>query len=156
MVSSWVGSAASLNKPDPNADPATVRIVAALAGLLAAVGYADRRFTEPELQHVRKILTRVEGLSRSGTEAIMDVLRTDAPEASDIHMHHFARELFELTDREFRLDMLDMLLDLAAADNDVTFAETTYLRQVTSSLGLSPDDYNISQDRHREKLSILR
>jgi uncharacterized tellurite resistance protein B-like protein len=140
----------------PNADPAAVRIIAALAGLLAAVGYADRRFTEPELQHVRKILARVEGMSRSGTESIMEVLRTGAAEASDIHMHHFARDLRELTDREFRLDVLDMLLDLAAADDEVTFAETKYLRQVTSSLGLSPDDYNISQDRHRDKLSVLR
>ena len=140
----------------PGADRTTVRIVAALAGLLAAVGYADRNFSEPELRQVRKTLARIEGLGRDGEEAIIQVMHGWAAEASEIYMHHFARELHALTDRETRLEVLDMLLDLAAADGTITFAETTYLRQVTASLGLSLPDYNASQQRHRDKLSVLR
>jgi len=147
---------AAVRKHLPQADDDTVRIVASFAGLLAAVGYADQSFCQEEQRHVRKILGRIHGLDHLAVEALLDVLRAEAPEASAIHMHQLARDLRELTDRDTRLEMLDAFVDLAAADNDLSYAETRYLRQLTTSLGLDASDYNASQHRHRDKLSILR
>lgn len=140
----------------PEADPVTIRIVTAITGLLGAVSYADLVLKPDEEDHIRQVLSRVNGLDPHAVESLLNVVRAEAPEASQIHMHQLARELRELTERELRLEVLDSLVDLAAADNDLNFEETRYLRQVTSALGLDPDDYNTSQQRHRDKLSVLR
>jgi tellurite resistance protein len=50
---------------------------------------------------------------------------------------------------------LDVLVDLAAADGELSLAETDLLRRTTAALGLSPDEYLASQARHRDKLKVL-
>ncbi len=146
----------TVRKTMPGADSDTVRTVAALAGLLAAVAYADGHFSSPEHAHVRDVLSQVKGLGATGVDAICTVLMERAAEASTVHMYGLARELRELTDRDTRLEILNMLVDLAAADDVLSLSETNYLRQLASSLGLSPADYNASQARHRAKLSVLK
>jgi uncharacterized tellurite resistance protein B-like protein len=72
-----------------------------------------------------------------------------------LHSHTFARELKELTEPHVRVEILDVLVDLAAADGEISLPEVNQLRQITSSLGLSQQDYNASQQRHRDKLTSL-
>jgi uncharacterized tellurite resistance protein B-like protein len=59
-------------------------------------------------------------------------------------------------DIELRREMLDVLVDLGAADGELSLAETDLLRRTTSALGLTPEDYLASQTRHRDKLKLLR
>jgi hypothetical protein len=35
-------------------------------------------------------------------------------------------------------------------------SETNLLRRIARALGLSDDEYNVSQARHRQRLSVLR
>jgi uncharacterized tellurite resistance protein B-like protein len=139
-----------------NADEATVRIVAAITGLLGTVAYADRHYAPAEEQRIRDELRRVEGLGPSSVEAICAVLREHIAEVSTIEAPVYARELKDLADRELRLLVLDALVDVAAADDEILVAETNLLRLTATALGLSQDDYNASQMRHREKLKVLR
>jgi uncharacterized tellurite resistance protein B-like protein len=48
------------------------------------------------------------------------------------------------------------LLEVAAADHEITHNEVTVLRQLTTALGLEQADYNTAQEKHRAKLSALR
>jgi len=140
----------------PEADDDTARVVAALGGLLAAVAYADRNYSTDEEAVVRKLLARVNGMTPAGVDAICDAMRRHVVEASTVGMLRFTRELRELGDAELRREVLDALVDLAAADGRVTMNETNVLRQITTSLGLSQLDYNDAQARHRDRLSILK
>jgi uncharacterized tellurite resistance protein B-like protein len=138
------------------ADDETVRIVAAIAGLLANVAYADRKYAPAEEQHIRGELGRIEGLGPSGVDAICALLRDHIAAISAVEAPVHARNLLDLADRDLRLRVLDALVDLAAADNEITVAETNTLRLTVKALGLSQDDYNASQARHREKLAVLK
>src|SRR3954468_125064 len=140
----------------PAADDETVRVVAALGGLLAAAAYADRDYSSEEETVVRTLLARVNGITAAGIDAVCDAIRRHVVEASTVGIPRFTRELRELGDTELRREVLDALVDLAAADGRITMNETNLLRQITTSLGLSQDDYNDSQARHRERLSILK
>jgi uncharacterized tellurite resistance protein B-like protein len=131
-------------------------IVAAIAGLLATVAYADRRYDPIEEQRIREELGRVEGLTAAGVDAICEVLREHVVDISTIEAPVYARELLLLADRELRLQVLDALVDLAAADDQITVAETNVLRLTATALGLTQQDYNVSQARHRDKLKVLR
>ncbi|HMI86583.1 MAG TPA: TerB family tellurite resistance protein [Polyangiaceae bacterium] len=137
-------------------DEETVRIVVAMAGLLGTVAYADRRYGPEEEQRIRQELERVEALTPSGIDAVCAALREHIVDISTIEAPFYARELLTLTDRDLRLQVLDALVDLAAADNEITVVETNLLRLTASALGLTQDDYNACQARHKDKLAVLR
>ena len=137
-------------------DDVTIRIVVAIAGLLGTVAYADRRFAPEEEQHIRQELDRVQALTPAGVDAVCTALREHIVEISTIEAPFYARELLALADRDLRLQVLDALVDLAAADNEITVTETNLLRLTATALGLTQDDYNACQARHRDKLAVLK
>jgi uncharacterized tellurite resistance protein B-like protein len=138
------------------ADDETVRIVAAMAGLFGAVAYADCNYAQVEEQRVRLELGRVEGLTAHGVDAICAALRERVGEIAAVEAPVHARNLLDMADRDLRLHVLDALVDIAAADDEITVAETNTLRLTAQALGLSQADYNASQARHRDKLAVLR
>jgi uncharacterized tellurite resistance protein B-like protein len=140
--------------PDATDDSASV--VAAVAGLLLQVAYEDRPYLDSEEAHIRAELARVEGLRPGGADAICAVLRQHAPVIATIEAREYARTLADRTDKEFRLGVLDMLVDVAAADDSISVVETNLIRRVAERLGLSQNDVNVSQTRHRDKIAALR
>lgn len=138
----------------PEADPATVRIVAAISGLLACVAYSDRALNEAERTHLLEVLGRVHGMRVEGAEAICGLLEQHLTQLTVINPHSYTRSLRELTDREMRLEVLDVLVDIGAADGELSFSETQLLRRLTGALGLDQQDYNTAQTRHRDRLSL--
>jgi uncharacterized tellurite resistance protein B-like protein len=139
----------------PEADENTQRVVTAIAGLLAMVAYADRDFSDAEKETMRVELTRVHGLDRPGVDAVLAVLSEDIQPIVANGDHGWVRDLRELTHREQRVEILDVLLELAAADGVIDHAEVNYLRRLATQLGLEQSEYNAAQARHREKLGLL-
>ncbi|HEX6276936.1 MAG TPA: TerB family tellurite resistance protein [Polyangiaceae bacterium] len=134
----------------------SVLVVVALAGLLGAVAYADRSYTESEEAQVRAELARVHGMPPAAVDVVCAALRRHIVQISSVEVPRYCRVLRELGDRELRTEVLEVLVDLAAVDGVITTAETNLLRQVTTALGLSQSDYNDAQARHRERLSALK
>jgi uncharacterized tellurite resistance protein B-like protein len=139
----------------PEADEETVLVVAAIAGLLGAVAYADRTYGPDEEARVRSELSRVHGMTPPGIEAVCTVLRAHIVEMSTVQAPRHARLLLELCDRELRVEVLDTLVELAAADGTIDTAEVNALRLLTNALGLTQHDYNDAQAKHRARLKVL-
>ncbi len=135
-----------------DADDDTVRIVAAISGLLACVAYSDREIHDQERAQLRDVLSRVHQMNAAGAEAICELLERHMTELTVVNPQAYTRTLRELTDREMRLEVLDVLLDLGAADGELSFEETQLLRRFTNALGLEQQDYNAAQARHRDRL----
>lgn len=140
----------------PAADDETVRVVTAIAGLLSAVAYADRDYSEQEDARLRSELRRIDGMTEDGVRAIGAALRKHVVEIATVQVPRYARVLVELADRELRKEVLESLVELSAADGEISHAETNVLRQLTTSLGLSQADYNEAQQQHRDRLAVLR
>ena len=140
----------------PGADDATVSIVTAVAGLLAGVAYADRDFSPAEAEKVQAELGRIQGVSPAGARAVSAALRAHVLELSATQAPRYTRALRELADRELRVEVLRVLVELAAADGAITQDEVNHLRRTTTALGLDQDDYNAVQALFRDKLSSLR
>lgn len=136
----------------PAADADTVAVVSACAGLLAVVAYADREFSAVERERVRHQLETVSGIGAGGASAVAAVLEAHVVELSTVHATRFTRVLKELGDRELRLHVLEMLVELCAHDEQLRQAEVVLLRQTAASLGLEQEDYNRLQAAHAHKL----
>jgi uncharacterized tellurite resistance protein B-like protein len=168
MFGRWLRSAPSTPAPGaadlhaairehlPQADAETVRVVTAIAGLIGAVAYADRNYTPEEEAQLRSELGRIHGMTDHGIDAVCSLLRLHIVEVATVQVPRYARELRELADLELRLEVLELLVDVAASDGVITQQETNVLRQLATSLGLTQQDYNSAQARHRDKLSALK
>jgi uncharacterized tellurite resistance protein B-like protein len=140
----------------PQADTETVQIVAASAGLLACVAFADRDYSAAEETRIHDLLTTIEGIDDEGASTILRTLRSHARSFSTVQAPRFCRTLREHGDRDLKVHVLELLVEVAAADHEISHNEVTVLRQLTTSLGLEQADYNAAQEKHREKLSALR
>jgi uncharacterized tellurite resistance protein B-like protein len=140
----------------PGADDQSVAIVGALAGLLATVAHADRNYTEAEREAVRDALVKVHGLEPSSLKAIEDLLEESIAELAHEPLQAYTRVLYENMERSARLEVFEVLMDLAAADEVLDMHETNLLRRIAKGMGLSDDEYVASQERHRQRLSVLR
>jgi uncharacterized tellurite resistance protein B-like protein len=140
----------------PDADDDAVQVVTAIAGLLGVVAYADRDYSQVEEDRVREELGRVHGMTASGARAICAVLREHVLEVATVQASRYCRALRELADLELKRDVLQVLVEVAAAEGEISLAEVNVLRQTTQALGLDQSDYNDAQARHRDKLAFLR
>jgi uncharacterized tellurite resistance protein B-like protein len=140
----------------PQADAETIQIVSATAGLLACVAFADRDYSTAEETRIHDLLTSIEGIDADGATAILNTLRAHARSFSTVQAPRFCRTLREHGDRDLKAHVLELLVEVAAADHEITHNEVTVLRQLTTALGLEQADYNAAQEKHRAKLSALR
>ncbi len=146
----------SVQRELPDADAETITVVTSMVGLFGAVAYADRSYSQAEEAKVRAELGRVHGMTEQGVDAICKVLRQHVVEISAVEIPRCSRALVELADEELRREVLGALVDLAAADESISLAETNVLRQITKALGLSQQDYLEAQQRHRQHLDSLK
>ena len=140
----------------PGADDEKIRIVVAIAGLMGTVAYADQEYTEVEELRIRAELGRIEGLGKAGVDAICAVLRKHIVESRPSRPQFTRVSSSRWPIETLRREVLDALLDVAAADDEIVLAETNSLRLTATALGLTQADYNESQERHRGKLAALR
>ncbi len=138
-----------------DADDATRRIVTAVAGLLAKVAFADGEYSAEEEETIRKELSRVHGLSPNGVDAICGLLADQIGYVALLGDHDWTRDLRELADRELRLEVLEVLVEMAVADEVLKHEEQIQLRRIAKALNLTQDEYNAIQAKHRDKLSTL-
>lgn len=127
-------------------------VVAAVAGLLVTVAYADRDHSAAESAEIARQLERIPGLGAGGVAAIVLVLRRHARPLSSLHVQRCTRLLREGTDESMRYELLDVLLSVAAADGTITHEEIVSMRTLTSALGLSQVHYNQLQAKYGSKL----
>lgn len=137
-------------------DEPTQRVVTAIAGLLARTAYADGQYQPEEEHRIRRELRRIDDLGDEGVNAICELLGDEIGHIALLGDHDWTRDLCELTTRELRLEILDVLVEIAVADHELSQEEVTLLRRLTKALNLEQGDYNAIQAKHRDKISALR
>lgn len=140
----------------PEADDELRALVVAVAGLAACIAFADGVFDVREKEQVLEERRRLRVLAVGGAEAIGALLESEIEALTAGGDQAWARVLKEGMAREGRLDVLDALVEIAAADAVLTTQETNWLRRITTKLALEEADYLALQAKHRDKLAVLR
>lgn len=139
----------------PSADRAAAAQVASVAGLLACVAHADRAYTEAERSALKRTLGRVADLGEGAVAAIETLLDERMAELAHESLQTYTRVLYEGLTREARLEVLEVLLELASADQRLDMGETHLLRRIARGLGIGDDEYTRLQEPHKARLSVL-
>ncbi len=139
----------------PHADDETRDLIAAIVGLLACVAYADGVYHPTERQKVRQELRRIQDLPDGAVDVVCQLLERDIEAIAAAGDQPWAQRVRDGLEREARLEVLDALLEIAAADDELSTAETNFLRRLVPKLGLTQEDYVRLQSSRRDKLSVL-
>jgi uncharacterized tellurite resistance protein B-like protein len=139
----------------PKANAQDAMIVGALAGLMATVAHADRKYTEAEREQVSQAFAMVHCISSDALGAIEELFAERLAELAHEPLQTYTRVLYEGLEREARLEVFECLMDLGAADEVLDMDETNLLRRIARGLGLTDQEYLASQERHRVRLSVL-
>ena len=131
----------------PNADELTHRLVTATVGLLVGVAYSDRDYSDVEEAMVRKRLSQLDSFSRLEVNAVCKVLRAGIDALRQDDPSTWPKVVNELTDRWQRLELLELLVDVAGADEVLTKEESAFLERTAEALELGADDLKKSLDR---------
>ncbi|MEJ2079109.1 MAG: TerB family tellurite resistance protein [Acidobacteriota bacterium] len=132
------------------------RYVAAFAYLLGRVANADLDITRAESDAMERIIAEKSHLSHD--QAVLAVEMAKRQNRLFGHVEDFlvSREFNELASREQKLDLLDCLFAVSAADGGISTREDGVVRQIASELLLDHRDFIDVRTRYREFLDVLK
>jgi uncharacterized tellurite resistance protein B-like protein len=117
----------------------TLRTLGLAGGLMAQIARVNPRVSEAEIDAIEDALKTYWHLSPEQAAFVAEVAVSET--ASLLDRYRLAREFADASTRQERIEFLDVLFALAAADGRVTHEETEELRQMARWLKLGQDDF---------------
>ncbi|AUX25275.1 DNA-binding protein [Sorangium cellulosum] len=121
----------------PEDEAVVLRYIATVIVLLGKVACVDGRFTDKEDALLRELLTHVDGLAPSGVDAVCNALQGKLPALQEEEVDRCYRELKALCNASERVEVVRLLIRLAAADGAPTAAERAEIQSIAQELGVS-------------------
>jgi len=133
---------------------ARAEYVAAFAGLLVRIAYADRAVAEPERAALRTQLVTRAGLTPEEAETVADLVVHEA--IAGIEYSALTRTFNEVASEAEKEQLLDCLYAVATADDTASLVEDDEIRAVAHALMLSHEQFIAVRLRYKDKLEILQ
>ncbi|WP_437631407.1 TerB family tellurite resistance protein [Sorangium sp. So ce854] len=120
----------------PDDEAVVLRYIATVIVLLGKVACVDGRFSSKEDALLRELLTHVDGLAPSGVDAVFNALQGKLPALQEGEVDRCYRELKALCNARERVEVVRLLIRLAAADGAPTPAERAEITSIAEELGV--------------------
>lgn len=137
-------------------EPARAELIAAFAGLLARVAYADDEISEPEVLRMERLIARQTGVSDDEARAISMIARQKTIALRGMENYLLTRRFNELASEEEKRGLIDCLYAVATADDLVTYVEDREIRKIADALLIAPSELQAIRAPYREKLEELQ
>jgi len=135
---------------------ARAEFVAAFAGLLVRVAYADLELSAPERKRLPEILATHAGLTSDEAGVVADVVVAQATALSGIDYAALTGAFNEVASEDDKKRLVDCLYAIATADDTVTVPEDEEIRKVAQALLLSHSEFITIRSRYKEQLEVIR
>lgn len=130
--------------------------VASFAYVLARVANADLRIDESESLTMERVVADTSGLGPAEAALVVEIAKSQARLSGGTENYTVTREFRSVSTREQRLQLLDCLYAVAAADDTVTTLESAEIAAIADELGLTQQDVAAVRSTYRDKLGVLK
>jgi len=124
----------------------------ALTALLIEAAYSDDRFDEAERAVIARLLERRFHLSRSDADALLATGETAASESTELF--HFTRIINQRLAFEERVELIEMLWEVAYADRVLNEYEDSLLRRVGGLIYVPDRERGMARQRVLKRLGL--
>jgi uncharacterized tellurite resistance protein B-like protein len=135
-------------------DPSRAALVAAFAGLLSHVAFADGEISAAELDRIETLIVSHVGLSAEEAQAAAEIARQRT--LSGIEPYVLMRCFNDVAHEADRLALIECLYAVAAADDLVAHVEDAEVDRIAAAVLVSRTDVLKIRSRYRDKLEELR
>lgn len=132
------------------------RLFACFAYVLARVAHADLQFESGELAAMQDVLQRCAGVSADEARIVVEIAQSEVDELGATQNYLVTREFGRLSSPAERMQLLECLYAVAAADDSITGDESVEIMNIAEEIGLSRQDAVAVRSRFREKLATMR
>jgi len=132
------------------------RFVAAFAYILSRVARADLEVSAEETAAMEGIVVEHGRLPEQQAIIVVQMAKTQNALFGGTENFVVTREFNQLADRGQKLALLDCLFAVSAADESISTAEDTVIRQIADELKLDHADFIEVRRRFRDKLAVLK
>jgi uncharacterized tellurite resistance protein B-like protein len=137
-------------------EPERARYVAAFAYLLSRVANADLSVSEEETLKMERIVQALGHMPPDQAALVVEIAKGQNRLFGGTENFLVARELKEMATREQCLELLDCLFAVSAADESISGAEETQIRQIASELGFTHAELVQARSAYNDKREILK
>lgn len=137
-------------------EPERARYLAAFAYILSRVAQADLEISTAETDKMERILQDFGGLPEQQAVLAVQIAKAQTRLAGGTENFLVTREFKEIATREQCLELLHCLFAVSAADDSISGAEESQIRQVASELGFSLNEFVEVRSAYSDKREILR
>ncbi len=124
----------------------------AVAALLIEAALVDGHLDEPERAAVQGLLQRKFGLSAEASQALAAAGQQQAEQSAQLF--GFARTINERVPRKRRVELIEMLWEVAYADGSLDPLEDSMLRQVGGLIDVPDQERGAARRRVLQRLGI--
>lgn len=137
-------------------DPERARFFAAFAYVLARVAGADLRMETSETDAMVDTLGELAGLGPDEARLVVEIACARMDDLEATHNYLVTREFGRLSNSREKIQLLECLYTVAAADGVITGDESNDVASIAEEIGLSRADAIALRSRFRDKLAEFR
>lgn len=132
------------------------RYIASLAYLLGRVAHADLDISEEETRTMEAIVREKSDLPEEQAVLVVEMAKQQNRLFGHVENFLVTREFNSLADRGQKLQLLDCLFAVSAADESISTVEDREIRQIASELLLEHKDFIRVRSHYRDYLDVLK
>lgn len=137
-------------------DAERARYVAAFAYLLSRVANADLSVSEEETLKMERIVQALGHMPPDQAALVVEIAKGQNRLFGGTENFLVTREMREVATREQCLELLDCLFAVSAADESISGAEESQIRQIASELGFTHAELVQARSAYNDKREILK
>jgi len=137
-------------------EPKRARFFAAFTYVLARVAGADLRMEAEETESMVATLAELTGVPQDEARLVVQIASSRMDDLEATHNYLVTREFGKLSDAAEKIQLIECLYTVAAADGTITGDESNEVASIAEEIGLSRGDAIALRSRFREKLAEFR
>ena len=137
-------------------EPSRARFIAAFGYLLSRVANADLRISPEETRAMERIVMERGGLPEEQALIVVQMAKERTQLFGGTENFLVTREFDRMADREQKLNLLDCLYAVSAAEDDISLVEDNEIRQIASELHLDHPDFIRVRSAWAGHLNVLK
>ncbi len=132
------------------------RYLAAFAYILSRVAHADSTISDQETEKMREILHVLGHLPEPQAVLVIEVATSQVRLFGGTENYLVSRRFREMSTPKQRVELLDCVFAVSAADESITVIEEGQARQISKELGLTHEDFVAARAAYLEHVEALK
>jgi uncharacterized tellurite resistance protein B-like protein len=130
--------------------------VASFAYILSRVARADLQISSEEVEAMEQLVMSKGGLPEEQAVIVVQMAKTQNILFGATENYLVTREFSKLASREEKIALLHCLFAVSSADQSVSSAEDSEIRQIADELRIEHRDFIAVRSAYREHLAVLK